>query len=156
MKEKDYRKIRGFIEQETMCGNIEALKNLRDFLNEQISLYEASIEQPLPGASESVERFDILNLELTEFLTVPTYGLKFFRNDLVHAIKRMKKLKGTVLVMDTIGIGETILLQEKGIGSRTVGKYEHALNRYGYSLNHPLSEEQLKQFKIYQKKNSKV
>ena len=101
---------------------------------------------------EGNERFDILGLALIEFLTVPTYGLKFFRNDLVNAIKKIKNLKRPVLVFDSIGIGKTILLQEKGIGARTIGKYEHALNQYGYSLNQPLSKEQIEQFKIYQKK----
>jgi len=71
-------------------------------------------------------------------------------------IRRIKQLKGTVLVFDSIGIGKIVLLGEKGIGPRTVGKYEHALNKYGYSLNRPLSEEQIQEFKIYQKRNSKV
>lgn len=67
-------------------------------------------------------------------------------------IRRIKQLKGTVLVFDSIGIGKEILLQEKGIGPRTVGKYEHVLNKYGYSLNRSLSEKQIEQFKIYQKR----
>ncbi len=155
MKEKDYRKITAFIEQELASGHIEDLRQLRDFLNQQIDLYKA-FEEKLYQRRAEEERFDILNLELLEFLTVPTYGLKFFTNELVSAIKRMKALKRPVLVFDSIGIGKNVLLQEKGIGPRTVGKYEHALNRYGYSLNRPLTEEQISQFKIYQKKNSKV
>lgn len=148
----DYEKIKEFIEQELVRGNIEDLRQLRNFLNEQIGSFQSFPQVD----SETQERFDILNLELRDFLTAPTYGLKFFRNDFIRAIRRIKQLKGMVLVIDTIGIGKTVLLQEKGIGSRTVGKYEHALNRYGYSLNHPLSEAQIKQFKMYQKKNSKV
>lgn len=156
MKERDYRKIKRFIEHEIMSGNIENVIQLRDFLNEQIRLYETSIEQTDQEISKNIDRFDILNLELEEFLTVPAYGLKFFRNDLIHAIRRIKQLKGTVLVFDSIGIGKTVLLGEKGIGPRTVGKYEHALNRYGYSLNRALTVEQIEQFKIYQKQNPKV
>jgi hypothetical protein len=148
MKHKDCRKIKEIIEQEIKIGNIEGLKRLRDYLDEQIDSYKPSYQADI----DTEERFDILSLELETFLTAPTYGLKFFRNDLVQAIKRIRDLKRVVLVVDSIGIGKNVLLEEKGIGQRTIGKYEHALNRYGYSLNRSLTEAQEEQFKIYQKK----
>ncbi|MCI9234034.1 MAG: hypothetical protein HFH08_05545 [Bacilli bacterium] len=155
MKQRDYNKIRALVWEERKSGNMDSLIELRDFLNEQINLGKPDMEEIIQTSSEE-ERPDILSLELEEFLTVPTYGIKFFRNDLVKAIKKIKRLKRTVLVVDSIGIGKNILLQEKGVGARTVGKYEHALNKYGYSLNRPLSEEQKERFKVYQKKHTIV
>ena len=141
----NYNKMKALIEQEIKHGKIDDLIQLREFLNAQIKLFQSSVKQT------EAEQFDILNLELTEFLTSPTYGLKYFRNDLVNVIQKMKQLKRVVLVFDSVGIGKNILLQEKGIGPRTIVKYERALNKYGYSLDKPLTEEQQEQFKNYQK-----
>lgn len=44
MKEKEYRKIKELIEQERRNGNIEIMRQLRDFLDEQIRLYRPPVK----------------------------------------------------------------------------------------------------------------
>jgi len=155
MKEKDYRFIRKVIMSDAERGEIGDLIQLREMLDEQIALARERTSVASNHFENHEENFHILNLNLCDFLSIKSYGIKFMRQDIVSAIKKIRGLDGIVLVVDSVGIGKNTLLKEDGIGLRTVLKYEKALNNYGYSLDNPMTEEQVKQFQYYHRMNKK-
>ena len=90
---------------------------------------------------------DVLSTNLRLFLQneLPQITFRSFKpGAIISGTRRIKKYtkETSVLVYDLIGIGKENLVLQPGIGERTVSILENLLNRYGLSLNRPLTFEE--------------
>ena len=90
---------------------------------------------------------DILNLDLRSFLQseLPQITFRSFKpGAIIAGVKKIRKYDKSrnILVYDIIGIDESKLVLQTGIGQRTVEILERLLNKHGLSLNRPLTFEE--------------
>ena len=117
--------------------------NLLNYIKRIIEDHIKMVEVPIPFDQQRLLLQSFREFYDKNFTHDEKVRVRF--SDLNHAVIRLTNVKyKDIRVYDVVGLGKTKLLAaKKGLGPKTINKFESKLNQFGLSFDKALSDDQI-------------
>ena len=117
--------------------------NLLNYIKRIIEDHIKMVEVPIPFEQQRLLLQSFREFYDKNFTHDEKARVRF--SDLNHAVIRLTNVKyKDIRVYDVVGLGKTKLLAaKKGLGTKTINKFESKLNQFGLSFDKALSDDQI-------------